>query len=92
MDEDTKHKTHFYWARICVQSKAEVPPKELERMIDGVRFKISILEDQISNIIADGDAVASFREGKNGGSRVEVTADRRFLDPIEEDRGKPFGT
>lgn len=54
MDENTKNRSHFYWARICVQNKFEETPKELDLMIEGVRFNNSILEDQPTRIIVDG--------------------------------------
>lgn len=45
IDEDTKHRNHFIWARICINNcRAKIPDK-IKLDVDESRFKISILMD-----------------------------------------------
>ena len=47
-DVDTKNRTHFYWARICVSHTDTVRPNKSELLIGDLKFLISILEDVLS--------------------------------------------
>lgn len=62
IDEDTKHGFNLFWARICVHSKGIDLPKEMTLVVDNLKFKISIVEDQLTKIIQEEDRNIGVKE------------------------------
>lgn len=90
IDEDTKHRSNLYWARIRVHRENVDPLKELDLLIDDLKYKVSILEDQITKIIQDADRIAGVEKKEDGGDRAEGCAGGGFFKQLEDDRGKPI--
>ncbi|OIT19499.1 hypothetical protein A4A49_41100 [Nicotiana attenuata] len=45
IDDDTKNKSHLYWARICINDSISALPATIDLTVDDWCFEISILED-----------------------------------------------
>ncbi|TMW93267.1 hypothetical protein EJD97_011942, partial [Solanum chilense] len=45
VDEDTTHRTHMLWARICVKKNMKVIPKSIELLKEDWGFDLTVLED-----------------------------------------------
>lgn len=50
IDDDTKHRVHFFWARICVVNRREELPRNLELITKDWGFEILLLEDAHTKI------------------------------------------
>ncbi|KAM3221178.1 hypothetical protein P3L10_020446 [Capsicum annuum] len=49
-DEDAKHRTHFYWARICIRNSMNELPAKIDIFRENWVFKILIYEDNHATI------------------------------------------
>lgn len=52
IDEDTKNRMHFFWARSCVARIKEIIPNQIELPLGDQKLEISILEDALVTISA----------------------------------------
>lgn len=48
IDEDTKYRSHYFWARICVTASRNKCPDKIELDVEDWRFEISILKEVAS--------------------------------------------
>lgn len=49
IDEDTKNRTHLYWARICIRNSGKKPPATMVFEVGDWSYEITILHDTRSH-------------------------------------------
>nr|XP_033512651.1 uncharacterized protein LOC117277326 [Nicotiana tomentosiformis] len=59
-DEDTKLRSHLFWARICINFKEGGLPNNLVLEIGKLKYKITILDDNLVEIVS-GDGIERAR-------------------------------
>uniref|UniRef100_K4CQ35 DUF4283 domain-containing protein n=1 Tax=Solanum lycopersicum TaxID=4081 RepID=K4CQ35_SOLLC len=92
VDEDTKNRSHFLWARICVKNSVMKFPASLNFEFAGWLFDLALISEIRSSPLPTGQNPELARVGKLLGTESHsVPRDIRFKNPREESVDKRKG-
>ncbi|KAG5584502.1 hypothetical protein H5410_044936 [Solanum commersonii] len=84
-DEDMKHRTHFYWARICIRKSTNELPAKIDIVKEDWVFEILICKDSHASIKSIGKPIGG-KEVKQSNQSSDVVAISTFQSPMSTPR------